>query len=227
MILRPVRPQSPIGPPITKRPVGLTRKFLTASSRRRGRAGSTGRSTCSNRSGLISVSASMPSACWVEIRIFSISTGLAVLVADGDLRLAVGAQVGQHLALAHLGEPLGELVRERDRQRHQLLGLVGGVAEHHPLVARAGDVELVVVGRVVARLVGRVDALGDVRRLLVDRVDHRAGVAVEAEVGVVVVADLAHRLARDLLDVDVGVGRDLPETTTRPVLTSVSQATRP
>ena len=28
MILRPVSPQSPIGPPITKRPVGLTRKFL-------------------------------------------------------------------------------------------------------------------------------------------------------------------------------------------------------
>ena len=82
------------------------------------------------------------------------------------------------------------------------------VAEHHPLVAGAGDVELVLVGRVVARLVGRVDALGDVRGLLVDRVDHRAGVAVEAVVGVVV-ADPAHRLARDLLDVDVGVGRDL------------------
>ena len=28
MILRPVSPQSPIGPPITKRPVGLTRKLL-------------------------------------------------------------------------------------------------------------------------------------------------------------------------------------------------------
>ena len=27
MILRPVRPASPTGPPITKRPVGLTRKF--------------------------------------------------------------------------------------------------------------------------------------------------------------------------------------------------------
>ncbi len=83
-----------------------------------------------------------------------------------------------------------------------------GVAEHHPLVARPGDVELVVIGGIVARLVGGVDALGDVGRLLVDRVDHRAGVAVEA-VGGVVVADPAHSLARDLLDVDVGVGRDL------------------
>jgi hypothetical protein len=36
-------------------------------------------------------------------------------------------------------------VGEVDRHRHQRLGLVAGVAEHHPLVARAGDVELVVV----------------------------------------------------------------------------------
>jgi hypothetical protein len=55
---------------------------------------------------------------------------------------------------------------------------------------------------------------------------HRARVAVEAELGVGV-ADLADRLARDLLDVDVGVGRDLAGDDDRPVLTSVSQATRP
>ena len=110
--------------------------------------------------------------------------------------------------LADRRQALGEPVRERDRQRHQRVGLVGGVAEHHPLVARAGDVELVVVAGVGARLIGLVDALGDVRRLLVDRVEHRAGVGREAEVGVGV-ADLADRLAGDLLDVDVGVGRDL------------------
>ncbi len=132
----------------------------------------------------------------------------AVLVAHGDLSLPVRAQVGKHIALAHLGQALGELVGQRDRQRHQLLGLVRGVAEHHALVARTGDVELVLVSRVVTRLIGRVDALGDVRRLLVDRVYDRAGVAVEA-VGGVVVADLAHRLTRDFLNVDVGVGGDL------------------
>ena len=94
-------------------------------------------------------------------------------------------------------------------KRHQLLGLVAGVAEHHPLVAGAGDVELVLVGGVVARLICRVDALGDVGGLFVDRVDDRTGVAVEAVAGVVV-ADLAHGLAGDVLDVDVGVGGDLP-----------------
>ena len=133
---------------------------------------------------------------------------LAVQVAHGDLRLAVGAQVGHDLGLAHVGQALGQLVGQRDRQRHELRRLVGRVAEHHPLVARAGDVECIVVGGVGARLVGLVDALGDVGRLLVDRVDDRARVGAEAEVGVGV-ADLADRLAHDVLDVDVGRRRDL------------------
>ena len=85
-----------------------------------------------------------------------------VLVADRDLGLAVGAQVGQDLALAHLGQPLGQLVRQQDRHRHELLGLPRGVAEHHPLVPGPRHVELVVVGRVVAGLPGLVHALGDV-----------------------------------------------------------------
>jgi hypothetical protein len=123
---------------------------------------------------------------------------LAVAVADGHLRLAVGAQVRQPVA-AHVGEPLGELVGQRDRQRHELGRLARGVAEHHPLVARAG-----IAGRVRCA----VDALGDVGRLLVDRVDDRARVGAEAQIGVDV-ADPADRLARDVLDVDVGCGRDL------------------
>ncbi len=132
----------------------------------------------------------------------------AVAVADRHLRLAVRSQVRDDLGLAHVGEPVRELVRERDRERHQLLRLTRRVAEHHPLVARAGDVELVVVGRVGPALVGVVDALGDVGRLLVDGVDDRAGVGREAEVGVGV-ADLADRLARDLLDVHVRGRGDL------------------
>jgi len=63
--------------------------------------------------------------------------GAAVLVAHRDLRLTVRAQVGQHAGFAHVGESPGELVRERDRQRHELARLVAGEAEHHPLVAGA------------------------------------------------------------------------------------------
>ena len=43
-----------------------------------------------------------------------------VLVLDGDLRLAVRAQVGQRAVLAHLGESARQPVGQCDRQRHQL-----------------------------------------------------------------------------------------------------------
>ncbi|CSA91600.1 Uncharacterised protein [Vibrio cholerae] len=39
MILRPVRPQSPIGPPITKRPVGLMKYLVSLLNHSAGRTG--------------------------------------------------------------------------------------------------------------------------------------------------------------------------------------------
>ena len=47
-----------------------------------------------------------------------------VLVGDGDLRLAVRAQVGQRPVLAYLGQSSCKPVRQHDRQRHQLRGVV-------------------------------------------------------------------------------------------------------
>ena len=129
----------------------------------------------------------------------------AVDIADADLGLAVGAQIGQCLVLADLGQAPGQPVGQGDRQRHQLRGLVGGVAEHHPLVAGPGQIELVVAAGAGAGLKRLVDALGDVRRLLVDRVDDRAGLVVKAHVGVRV-ADPLDRRAGHLLDVHVGLG---------------------
>ena len=101
---------------------------------------------------------------------------------------------------------LHDPVRELDRQRHQLVGLVRGVAEHHSLVAGADAVERVVVA--VLRLEGVVDALRDVGRLLVDRDDDAARLGVEAVLGARV-ADLPDRLADEPRNVDVGLGRDL------------------
>ena len=114
---------------------------------------------------MISASESSPSRCCVETRIRSISTGrwravLVDLVADRHLRLAVRAEVREHVGLAHLGEPLRDPVRELDRERHQLLGLVRRVAEHHPLVAGADPVERILVA--VLGLERVVDALRDV-----------------------------------------------------------------
>ena len=96
------------------------------------------------------------------------------VVLHGDLGLAVGAQVVQHAALAHLGEPAREPVRQRDRQRHQLGGVLDGVAEHQALVARALGVQRVACA-LDAGLVGGVDALGDVGRLRADADVHAAG----------------------------------------------------
>ena len=80
---------------------------------------------------------------------------------------------------------------QRDGSRHQLGGLVGGIAEHHALVAGAAGV----------------NALRDVARLLVDGRDHGAGVGVEAVEGVVV-ADGGDDAAHEALEVDVGLGGD-------------------
>ena len=131
-----------------------------------------------------------------------------VLVDDRDLGLAVGPQVRHGGGPAHLGQALGEAVGQPDRQRHEVRRLVAGVAEHHPLVAGALGVEHVLAALAAAQLEGGVDALRDVGRLRVERHQHAARLAVEA-VGVVVVADVAHRLAHERRDVDVGRRRHL------------------
>ena len=89
-------------------------------------------------------------------------------------------------------EAPGEAVREHDRQRHQLGGLVGGVAEHHALVAGAAGV----------------DPCLDLGRLLVEAGEHDGVVGVEALAGPVV-ADAADDAAGDRLGVDLGVRGDL------------------
>jgi hypothetical protein len=87
----------------------------------------------------------------------------AVAVADRDLGLAVRAQVVERAVLADLGELSRQRVGDLDRHRHQRAGLVGRVAEHHPLVPGPVAVEDVVVAGVGSDLVGLIDALGDVR----------------------------------------------------------------
>jgi hypothetical protein len=63
------------------------------------------------------------------------------LILHRDLRLPVGADVGEDLLPPHLRQPQDEAVGERDRQRHQLLGLVAGVAEHEALIPGAPGVD--------------------------------------------------------------------------------------
>ncbi len=203
MILRPVSPASPIGPPVTNRPVGLTCMTGSVSRSSRGMVGRMTDSTISARS-----------RSGADVRVVlggdhdrSHPLGHAMLVLDGDLGLAVRAQVRQLAGLADLGEAARHPVGQGDRQRHELRRVAAGEPEHHPLVAGP---ELERGGGVVAHLERRIDALGDVRRLLLDRDERAAGLVVEAVVGSRV-ADVADRVADDRLEVDVGVGRDLAE----------------
>ena len=123
---------------------------------------------------------------------------LVVLVFDGHLALAVGPQPGDFAVLPRGGQPVENLVRKLDRQRHQFGRVVAGVAEHQALVAGADFLALRGVF---------VDAHGDIRALAVDRKHDRAGVGADAHL-VVGVADVANRLADDFLIVDRGLGGD-------------------
>ncbi len=85
-------------------------------------------------------------------------------------------------------------MRERDRERHQLFGLVAGEAEHHPLVAGAAGV----------------DPLRDVARLAADRIEHAARIRVKADT-CLGVADALDGLAYHFAQVDPRRRGDLAE----------------
>ena len=118
---------------------------------------------------------------------------LAVLVLHGDLALGVRAQ---HLLLAGVTgfrDQPQDLVGVEDRRRHQVRRLVGGIAEHDALVARA----LFLVGAGLQRI----DALRDIGRLRMQQDFDVAGLPVEA---VLLVADVLDRGAHHALDLLVG-----------------------
>src|SRR6516225_6603485 len=112
-------------------------------------------------------------------------------VFHGHLRFAVRAQIRKRPVLADFGKALGKLVGEVDGGGHVILGFVGGVAEHHALIAGAA----------------RIHAHSDVARLFVDAGDHRAGIRVKT-VERVIVADGLHYATDHLLEINVSLGGD-------------------
>src|SRR5688572_652456 len=123
--------------------------------------------------------------------------GLVVLVAKRALALRVGTQPRQLAVLANFGLLLDQTVRVDDRRRHVAVGLDRRVPEHQALVAGT-----LLFGTLA------IDTLRDVLRLLAEAVQDGARIAVEAFVRVVV-TDLEHCLANDVLDLDHGVRGDL------------------
>ena len=92
-----------------------------------------------------------------------------VAVLNGHLALRVGTQIGHLLTLlADVGQCAHEQMRQVERHRHIVLGLVGGITEHHALVASA----LVLV-------LFTVHTTADVTALLVNGSENTARVAVE------------------------------------------------
>ena len=120
--------------------------------------------------------------------------GLAVLIFDRNLTLAVRAQVAEGSVLTDLGQALGQLVGQTDGQRHQLGRFIAGIAEHHALITGTGNL---IVG-----------AQRNVGALAVNVGDNAAGLAVKAILSAVI-ADRADDLAGSAGDVNIAVGRDL------------------
>ena len=134
--------------------------------------------------------------------------GSVPFVLKGDLGLGVGAQVRDRAGLADLRVLLGHAVREVDRQRHEDVGLIAGVAEHHALIARALRVEFVLLGLTRSDLLRGGDTLRNIGRLLIEG-DHDAAGAAVVTKRLVVVADLVDRATNGARDIDVGLGGDL------------------
>ena len=78
-----------------------------------------------------------------------------LVVFHRHLALAIRPEIGKPSAFAHFRQFAAEFVCQRDRSRHQIFVLVGGIAEHHALVARSAGVH----------------AHGDVAGLLIDTGD--------------------------------------------------------
>ena len=117
-----------------------------------------------------------------------------VAILHGHLTLRVGAQV-LHFALlfAYGRQCLHNAVGQAQRQRHIILCFVGGVAEHHALVA--GTLSLLGLAA---------HAAVDVLALLMHGIKYSAAVGVEAVLRLSI-ADAVDGFARHQWDVDIGV----------------------
>ena len=122
-----------------------------------------------------------------------------VLVLDGNLGLRVRTEPWESTAPSGNSQSLVELVGKDDRERHELLSLIGGIAEHDTLITGTNILKRTVV-----------ETLGDIGGLLLNGDKDVAGLVVET-LGRVVVANLLDGVTDDLLVVDHGLGGDLTE----------------
>ena len=130
-------------------------------------------------------------SCWVEMTTASTRFGLLSTYSTVTWDLASRTQVREPVSSADRPQLLEQLVRQDDRQGHELRRLAAGVAKHHSLIAGA----LLAAGTLV-------DAHGDVGRLLVQS-HHDAATAIVESVFRFRVADALDRRAHETLDVNL------------------------
>ena len=131
---------------------------------------------------------------------------LAVLIGNSYLSLAIRAEIRQGAVLAHLGQAACQTMCQRDWQRQELRRLIGSIAEHHALVTGTGSLCLVQI--TFPCLQSLVNALGNIRRLLIQGNQNTAGISIKAELGTGI-ADPADGLPGNLGNIHIALGRNL------------------
>jgi len=192
-----VRPESPCGPPITKRPGGgvdvVDGGVIQKAGRLEHRSNDT-RDDC-----LLEFLVANDFIVLVADDHRIDACGLVAIVLDGDLALGIRPQPGDIAVLAHSRGVHQKLVRIGNGCRHQLGCFGTGETEHHALVTGA----LLTVIETGSR-----NALADVGALRVNGVEHAHALVVQT-VFRAIVTDALGNPARHLLHIDVGVGGDL------------------
>ena len=121
-------------------------------------------------------------------------------VANGDLTLGVGAQPSQLAVVTKTRLTFYETMGEINRHRHQGRRFIAGITEHQALITSS-------LAKIIVK--GLVDALGNIRRLLVVGHQNGAALVVDAVFGVGI-ADLLQYISRHLDVINACVGGDLP-----------------
>ena len=226
MILRPVRPASPIGPPISNRPVGFT-------SSRKPEVSMSSPSTTGldDVVGDVGLRAGSPArrprrAGWRRPRCRA-RTARSPSYSIVTWVLPSGRRYGHRRRSCGPRTAAGRAGARARSAAASARGVVAGVAEHQALVAGALQVQRVARRPRPRALVRVVDALGDVRRLRADRDADTPQELPSKPLLRGVVADAEDRSRGR----SPGCRRTpavvtSPATWTRPVVTMVSTATR-
>ena len=117
---------------------------------------------------------------------------LAVFVVERHLGLTVWAQIWNGTRLAHFGEAFCHAMREPNRKRHEVVGLVACVTKHHSLVASTLTVQNIFAAFPLTNFFTGVDTLSNVGALCVEGNHDSACIAIETIESIVVANFIDH-----------------------------------